>query len=111
MDLHDYLFEYSPCVYYYCFILLFMNLLLFFLLFIHVRFIASFVFTFSFFSCRVISLAMGLCAANSSGHLSNHADVAPNHAGITFAISNTIVSKLHFFFLMMFYSIFSSLTH
>lgn len=35
---------------------------------------------------------MGLCACNSSGHLSNHADVAPNHAGITFAVSNTIVS-------------------
>ena len=43
-------------------------------------------------SSRVISMAMGLCAANSAGHLSNHADVAPNHAGITFAISNTIVS-------------------
>ncbi|XP_045624954.1 uncharacterized protein [Procambarus clarkii] len=40
----------------------------------------------------VISMAMGLCAANSSGHLSNHADVAPNHAGITFAISNTIAT-------------------
>ena len=38
---------------------------------------------------------MGLCAANSAGHLSNHADIAPSHAGITFAISNTIVS---FFF-------------
>lgn len=37
---------------------------------------------------------MGLCACNSSGHLSNHADVAPNHAGITFAVSNTIVSTL-----------------
>lgn len=36
---------------------------------------------------------MGLCACNSSGHLSNHADVAPNHAGITFAVSNTIVSN------------------
>ncbi|MPC08571.1 Sodium-dependent phosphate transport protein 1, chloroplastic [Portunus trituberculatus] len=40
----------------------------------------------------VISMAMGLCAANSAGHLSNHADVAPNHAGITFAISNTIAT-------------------
>ncbi|CAL4060140.1 unnamed protein product, partial [Meganyctiphanes norvegica] len=40
----------------------------------------------------VISLAMGLCAANSSGHLSNHADIAPNHAGVTFAISNTIAT-------------------
>lgn len=35
---------------------------------------------------------MGLCACNSAGHLSNHADVAPNHAGITFAISNTIAT-------------------
>ena len=35
---------------------------------------------------------MGLSACNSSGHLSNHADIAPNHAGITFAISNTLVS-------------------
>lgn len=34
---------------------------------------------------------MGLCACNSAGHLSNHADIAPNHAGITFAVSNTIV--------------------
>lgn len=40
----------------------------------------------------VISVAMGLCAANSSGHLSNHADIAPNHAGVTFAISNTIAT-------------------
>ncbi|KAB7503536.1 Ascorbate transporter, chloroplastic [Armadillidium nasatum] len=40
----------------------------------------------------VISMAMGLCAANSSGHLSNHADFAPNHAGITFAVSNTLAT-------------------
>ncbi|KAK4315096.1 hypothetical protein Pmani_013658 [Petrolisthes manimaculis] len=40
----------------------------------------------------VVSMAMGLCAANSSGHLSNHADLAPSHAGITFAISNTIAT-------------------
>ncbi|MCL4123336.1 UNVERIFIED_CONTAM: hypothetical protein GTU68_016456 [Idotea baltica] len=40
----------------------------------------------------IISVAMGLCAANSSGHLSNHADFAPNHAGITFAVSNTIAT-------------------
>ena len=39
---------------------------------------------------------MGLSACNSSGHLSNHADVAPNHAGITFAISNTLVSRIFF---------------
>ena len=41
---------------------------------------------------RLISVSMGLSACNSSGHLSNHADIAPNHAGITFAISNTLVS-------------------
>ncbi|KAI4478821.1 hypothetical protein M0804_011567 [Polistes exclamans] len=39
-----------------------------------------------------ISISMGLCACNSSGHLSNHADIAPNHAGITFAVSNTIAT-------------------
>ncbi|XP_046416525.1 sodium-dependent phosphate transport protein 1, chloroplastic-like isoform X1 [Neodiprion fabricii] len=39
-----------------------------------------------------VSISMGLCACNSAGHLSNHADVAPNHAGITFAISNTIAT-------------------
>ena len=37
---------------------------------------------------------MGLSACNSSGHLSNHADIAPSHAGITFAISNTLVRLL-----------------
>jgi hypothetical protein len=42
--------------------------------------------------CRFVSISMGLCACNSAGHLSNHADIAPNHAGITFAVSNTIVS-------------------
>ena len=41
---------------------------------------------------------MGLSACNSSGHLSNHADIAPNHAGITFAISNTLVSVRYFYF-------------
>ncbi|KAF2353715.1 Ribosomal protein L40e [Trinorchestia longiramus] len=40
----------------------------------------------------VISVAMGLCAANSSGHLSNHGEVAPKHAGLTFAIANTIAT-------------------
>lgn len=40
----------------------------------------------------VVSVAMGLCAANSSGHVSNHADVAPHHAGLTFAIANTIAT-------------------
>lgn len=35
---------------------------------------------------------MALCACNSAGHLSNHADVAPNHAGITFAVSNTLAT-------------------
>ncbi|GIY19140.1 hypothetical protein CDAR_455201 [Caerostris darwini] len=39
-----------------------------------------------------VSISMGLCACNSAGHLSNHADVAPNHAGVTFAISNTIAT-------------------
>lgn len=39
-----------------------------------------------------VSLSMGLSACNSSGHLSNHADVAPNHAGVTFAISNTLAT-------------------
>ncbi|GFS88905.1 ascorbate transporter, chloroplastic [Nephila pilipes] len=40
----------------------------------------------------LVSISMGLCACNSAGHLSNHADVAPNHAGVTFAISNTIAT-------------------
>ncbi|XP_054276843.1 uncharacterized protein LOC128995928 [Macrosteles quadrilineatus] len=39
-----------------------------------------------------VSISMGLCASNSAGHLSNHADIAPNHAGITFAISNTLAT-------------------
>ncbi|KAK7604960.1 hypothetical protein V9T40_006146 [Parthenolecanium corni] len=39
-----------------------------------------------------VSISMGLCACNSAGHLSNHADVAPNHAGITFAVSNTLAT-------------------
>uniref|UniRef100_T1J429 Major facilitator superfamily (MFS) profile domain-containing protein n=1 Tax=Strigamia maritima TaxID=126957 RepID=T1J429_STRMM len=39
-----------------------------------------------------ISISMGLCACNSAGHLSNHADVAPNHAGVTFAVSNTLAT-------------------
>ncbi|XP_013391484.1 probable anion transporter 4, chloroplastic [Lingula anatina] len=39
-----------------------------------------------------ISISMSLSACNSSGHLSNHAEVAPNHAGITFAISNTLAT-------------------
>ena len=37
-------------------------------------------------------MAMSFCAFNSAGHLSNHSDVAPSHAGITFAISNTIAT-------------------
>ncbi|EFN80175.1 Sialin, partial [Harpegnathos saltator] len=41
-----------------------------------------------------VSISMGLCACNSAGHLSNHADIAPNHAGVTFAVSNTIVRIL-----------------
>ncbi|XP_039286184.1 sodium-dependent phosphate transport protein 1, chloroplastic-like [Nilaparvata lugens] len=39
-----------------------------------------------------VSISMGLCACNSAGHLSNHADIAPNHAGLTFAISNTLAT-------------------
>jgi len=39
-----------------------------------------------------VSISMALSACNSSGHLSNHADIAPNHAGITFAISNTLAT-------------------
>lgn len=50
-----------------------------------------------FFPCySFVSISMGLCACNSAGHLSNHADLAPNHAGVTFAVSNTIVSKANF---------------
>lgn len=44
------------------------------------------------FAVIFVSISMGLCACNSSGHLSNHADVAPNHAGITFAVSNTLAT-------------------
>ena len=43
-----------------------------------------------------VTLCLGLSACNSSGHLSNHAEVAPSHAGITFAISNTLVSTGYF---------------
>lgn len=39
-----------------------------------------------------VSISMGLCACNSAGHLSNHADIAPNHAGVTFAVSNTLAT-------------------
>ncbi|PAA58323.1 hypothetical protein BOX15_Mlig007974g1, partial [Macrostomum lignano] len=39
-----------------------------------------------------ISLSMGLSACNSSGHLANHAEVAPGHAGITFAVSNALAT-------------------
>lgn len=64
-----------------------------------------------YYNFRVISVAMGLCAANSSGHLSNHADVAPNHAGITFAISNTIVSALELLLNIVFCYIIDALSH
>ncbi|KAK4878451.1 hypothetical protein RN001_010957 [Aquatica leii] len=40
----------------------------------------------------LVSISMGLLACNSAGHLSNHVDVAPNHSGTTFAISNTIAT-------------------
>lgn len=44
------------------------------------------------FAVMLVSISMGLSACNSAGHLSNHVDVAPNHAGVTFAISNTIAT-------------------
>lgn len=44
------------------------------------------------FAVVFVSLSMALCACNSAGHLSNHADIAPNHAGITFAVSNTLAT-------------------
>lgn len=40
----------------------------------------------------LVSISMGLCSCNSAGHLSNHVDIAPNNAGTTFAISNTIAT-------------------
>jgi len=40
----------------------------------------------------LVSIVMGFCAFNSAGHLSNHAEVAPHHAGVTFAISNTLAT-------------------
>ncbi|XP_071952682.1 uncharacterized protein [Antedon mediterranea] len=39
-----------------------------------------------------VSISLGLCACNSSGHISNHADVAPSQAGVTFAVSNTLAT-------------------
>ncbi|VDN24154.1 unnamed protein product [Gongylonema pulchrum] len=45
-----------------------------------------------FLAILLVSLSMGTLALNSAGHLSNHADVAPKYAGITFAISNTIAT-------------------
>ncbi|GAB6026522.1 hypothetical protein CHUAL_012945 [Chamberlinius hualienensis] len=44
------------------------------------------------FAVIFVSLSMGMSACNSAGHLTNHADVAPNHAGISFAVSNTIAT-------------------
>lgn len=44
------------------------------------------------FAVVLVSVSMGLSACNSAGHLSNHVDVAPNHSGTTFAISNTIAT-------------------
>ncbi|CAG0893757.1 unnamed protein product [Cyprideis torosa] len=41
---------------------------------------------------RLVSISMGLVAFNSAGHLSNHSEVAPNHAGLTFAVSNTLAT-------------------
>ena len=39
-----------------------------------------------------ITFSMAFISFNSAGHLSNHADVAPSHAGLTFAVSNTIAT-------------------
>ena len=44
---------------------------------------------------RCVTFSMSLSACNSAGHLSNHADIAPHYAGVTFAISNTMVSKTY----------------
>jgi len=44
------------------------------------------------FAVIFVSISMGLCACNSAGHLSNHTDIAGNHAGLSFAISNTIAT-------------------
>ncbi|CAH1111952.1 unnamed protein product [Psylliodes chrysocephalus] len=44
------------------------------------------------FALILVSISMGLSASNSAGHLSNHVDIAPNYAGTTFAISNTIAT-------------------
>lgn len=44
------------------------------------------------FAVLFVSISMAFCSFNSAGHLSNHADVAPNHAGITFAVSNTLAT-------------------
>ncbi|KAF6204830.1 hypothetical protein GE061_018993 [Apolygus lucorum] len=40
----------------------------------------------------IVSISMVLCACNSAGHLANHADIAPNHAGVTFAISDALAT-------------------
>lgn len=45
-----------------------------------------------FLAIVLVSVSMGLSASNSAGHLSNHVDVAPNHSGTTFAISNTLAT-------------------
>lgn len=45
-----------------------------------------------YFCCSCVTMSMALSACNSAGHLSNHTEVAPNFAGTTFAISNTLVS-------------------
>ncbi|KAI3379631.1 hypothetical protein SNEBB_001796 [Seison nebaliae] len=37
-----------------------------------------------------IAILMGFSAFNSSGHMSNHADIGGHYAGVTFAIANTI---------------------
>uniref|UniRef100_A0A8D8YMG6 Ascorbate transporter, chloroplastic n=2 Tax=Cacopsylla melanoneura TaxID=428564 RepID=A0A8D8YMG6_9HEMI len=44
------------------------------------------------FAVIFISISMGLSAFNSAGFLSSPADIAPNHAGVTFAVSNTLAT-------------------
>ena len=35
---------------------------------------------------------MSFSACNSAGHLANHAEIAPQNAAVTFAISNTLAT-------------------
>lgn len=49
----------------------------------------------------LISVSMTFSAFNSAGHLCNHVEVAPNHAGTTFIISNILVSIISFYFVLL----------